>query len=78
MPPLHPISGKRMRKLLLLLGFEEIRIRGSHHFFYKKTTGQTATVPIHGNEVLPVGLLRAILRDIELSVDVFDTYREQI
>lgn len=75
MPPLNPISGKKLRKLLLSLGFEEARVRGSHHFFIHEPTGKTATIPIHGNETLPTGIMRAILRDIELSVEEYEKLR---
>lgn len=75
MPPLHPISGKKLQRLLLNIGFEEIRVRGSHHFLFHKKTSRTTTVPIHGNETLPIGIMRAILRDIELSVDEYEKLR---
>jgi len=75
MPPLHPISGKKLRRLLLDLGFEEVRVHGSHHFFFHREKGRTATIPIHGNETLPIGIMRAILRDIELSIDEYEKLR---
>jgi predicted RNA binding protein YcfA (HicA-like mRNA interferase family) len=44
------------------------RTRGSH-IFLKHSDGRTTTVPVHAGETLGPGLLRAILRDSELSVD---------
>lgn len=44
------------------------RSRGSH-LFLRHPDGRTTTVPIHSGETIGPGLLRAILRDVELSVD---------
>ena len=37
--------------------------------FLKHEDGRATTVPIHSGETIGPGLLRAILRDVELSVD---------
>jgi len=34
MPRLNPLPAKKMVKILLKLGFQEIRAKGSHHFFF--------------------------------------------
>ena len=44
------------------------RTRGSH-VFLSHPDGRTTTVPVHSGETIGPGLLRAILRDVELSVD---------
>ena len=50
-------------------GFLVVRIRGSHHVLQK---GQLrTTVPVHGHEVLRIGTLRGILRDIEMTPSQF-------
>lgn len=77
MPKLVPISGKSMAKLLLKLGFVLLRSKGSHHFYYNENTGRSATIPIHKNEDLSVGLLKQILSDIGLSVEEYDKVRRQ-
>jgi len=77
MPRLHPLPARKMLKILLLLGFKEVRARGSHHFFFNVTTRKTATVPIHGNEYLSIGILKEILRDIELSVADYEKLRRR-
>ena len=78
MPPLHPIPAKRLVKILLYLGFQNIRIRGSHHFFFNPITRKTTTIPIHGNESLSIGILKEILRDIEISSEEYETLRRSI
>lgn len=78
MPKLHLIPTKKIVKILRHLGFQEIRVKGSHHFFFNPTTKKTATVPIHGNEYLSVGILKEILRDIELSSDEYEQLRQRL
>ena len=63
------LSGKDLIKILEKLGFELIRINGSHHRL-KHQDGRITTVPVHGNDDLPKGLIRKIIRDdlkMELS-----------
>ena len=75
MARLNPLPAKKMIKILHRLGFQEIRIRGSHHYFFHPITKRTATVPVHGNEYLSIGILKEILRDIELSVEEYEKLR---
>lgn len=71
MAKLSPISAKKLIKILLALNFEEIRRKGSHRFFYNHQDGFSAVVPDHGSEDIGIGLLRKILRDVNLGVDEF-------
>jgi predicted RNA binding protein YcfA (HicA-like mRNA interferase family) len=75
MPRLVPVPAKKILKLLLAHGFVILRITGSHHFLLNKSTNKTTTIPVHSNEELGQGLLRKILRDIDMSVEVFETLR---
>lgn len=58
------ISGKEFARLLESHGWSLQRINGSHHIYFK--TGSSVpvrkSVPIHGNEVLKVGLLRHLMK----------------
>lgn len=78
MARLNLVSGKKMIKILLFLGFKQLRVKGSHHFFFNSTTGKTATVPIHKNENLSIGVLKEILRDIELPMDDYERLRQKL
>ncbi|MBU3918500.1 type II toxin-antitoxin system HicA family toxin [Patescibacteria group bacterium] len=78
MTRLNLLPAKKMVKILLKLGFQEIRVKGSHHFFFNSSTGKTATLPIHGNEYLSIGILKEILRDIELSLDDYEKIRKKV
>ena len=57
------------------LGFQHIRTYGSHKFFFNDQTKQTTVIPFHGNKEISIGLLKKILRDIELSVEDFEKLR---
>lgn len=69
MPKLPVLSGKQLLKLLQKNGFVVVRQKGSHVFIENKDAGLTTVIPLHGNEDLGKGLLKAILNDLELSVD---------
>lgn len=67
------LSGKEFIKLLQHLGFEIIRINGSHYRL-KHQDGRVTTIPVHKNDDLPKGLMRKIIReDLELELDIFET-----
>lgn len=61
-------KGKEVVRALERAGFSVERTRGSH-VFLKHSDGRVTSVPVHSRETLGPGLLRAILRDIEMSVD---------
>jgi predicted RNA binding protein YcfA (HicA-like mRNA interferase family) len=68
MTRLPRIKGRELVRALESAGFTVDRTRGSH-LFLKHADGRATTVPIHSGETIGPGLLRAILRDVEISVD---------
>lgn len=76
MSKLTIITDKQMVKLLIFLGFVRVRQKGSHVFF-AHPDGRATVVPCH-NEDLGRGLLRKILKDIDLSVSEYERLREKI
>ena len=66
MSKLPKISGKELCKILEKLGFYKEYGKGSHVKF-RHSDGRRTVVPVHGNEDLGKGLLREILRQINLS-----------
>ena len=65
------ISGKDLIKLLQRMGFVLLRTNGSHHRL-RHPDGRVTTVPVHGNDDLPKGLLRKIIReDLKLTMEEF-------
>jgi predicted RNA binding protein YcfA (HicA-like mRNA interferase family) len=59
-----------MEKVLLQLGFESVRQKGSH-VLYRHPDGRTTTLPNHPGRDLARPLTREILREIELTPEQF-------
>jgi predicted RNA binding protein YcfA (HicA-like mRNA interferase family) len=78
MPKLNLLPAKKMAKILRHLGFQEMRVGGSHHFFSNPITKETACVPIHGNDYLSIGIIKEILRDIDLSIEEYEKLRQKV
>ena len=64
-PVLKP---REVAALLLAHGFAEVRQRGSHKQF-RHPDGRCTTVPFHGSRDISPTLLRAIARDVHLTID---------
>ena len=62
------VTGKALILALRKIGFEVLRINGSHHFL-RHPDGRTTVVPVHSGETLGPGLLSKILRDTEQTRD---------
>ena len=67
----------RMERVLLSLGFQPVRQKGSH-VFYHHPDGRTTTVPNHPGRDLARPLIREILREIELTPEQFQRQLEKI
>ena len=61
-------TGKQLIAALKRLGFEQIRVRGSHHYL-RHPDGRSTVVPVHAGETIGQGLLSKILRDCEIDRD---------
>ena len=76
MSKLKLVDARRMEKLLFRLGFEKVRQKGSHAF-YRHPDGRVTTVPHHKGRMLARPLIREILREIEITVDDYNSYLEK-
>ena len=74
MTRLPRVSGKAVVRALERAGFVLVHIRGSHHYLRRPGAQQLVCVPVHGNRDLPLGTLRAILRQAGLSADELALY----
>lgn len=70
MSALRPLKPKKVLKLLEKLGFLVVRQRGSH-IRLKHADGRKTTVPVHSGDEIGRGLLRKILREIEVPPEEF-------
>ncbi|MDD4627717.1 MAG: type II toxin-antitoxin system HicA family toxin [Syntrophomonas sp.] len=68
------ISPKEMVSVLKQLGFEEIRQTGSHKLF-NRPDGRNTVIPMHSKD-LKRGLIKAILKDIGLSIEDYERIRK--
>jgi len=64
------LGGEEVVKILQGIGFEKIRQKGSH-VYLKHPDGRCTVVPIHKGKDIDRGLLRKIIRDVELSYQDF-------
>jgi predicted RNA binding protein YcfA (HicA-like mRNA interferase family) len=63
------ISGKKLCKIVEKLGWQLKRVTGSHHIYTKENKEEILVIPIHGNRDLPVGTLKKIMKDADLTED---------
>jgi predicted RNA binding protein YcfA (HicA-like mRNA interferase family) len=71
------LSARKIIKVLENLGFKVVRQKGNHIQF-KHIDGRFTTVPNHPGKDVGRGLLRKILRDIELSPEEFSKHMSLI
>jgi len=70
-PKLPRVDCQQLIRALKRAGFEEQRQRGSHLHLRRVSDGRRVTVPVHKGRMVPVGTLRAILRDADISIEEF-------
>jgi predicted RNA binding protein YcfA (HicA-like mRNA interferase family) len=71
------VDFKTMEKILLKIGFEPIRQRGSH-VFYRHKNGKVTIVPNHHGKDIAKPLIREILREIGLTPEQFKKDLEEL
>lgn len=71
MTTIPTVSFRELIRMVKNLGFQPIRQKGSHIRFIH-TDGRKTTIPDHGSNDVPHGLLLKIIRnDLEMDVDTF-------
>lgn len=73
MPELRGWSGRDVIAVLMKMGFEWVRTKGSHAVL--KSGSNTCIVPLHGE--LDVGTLRSVLRQAKVSSTEFLAYAKR-
>ena len=70
MPRLRRLSGQEVVDILTRLGFEVIRIKGSHHRlrYAGESNACYTSVPVHGKTPLPTGTLKSIYRQASACI----------
>jgi len=67
------IKAAGLEKILLKLGFERKRQKGSH-VSYRHPDGRATTVPFHSGKDIPRKLLRRILKQADISIDEYNEF----
>lgn len=70
MTRLPTLTSTRLVKILHKLGFHSSHQKGSH-LLLAHSDGRTTVVPMHKGEDIGRGLLRKILRDIQIEPEEF-------
>ena len=70
-PKLPRVDCQQLVRALSRAGFERQRQRGSHLHLRRASDGKRVTVPVHKGRLVPIGTLRAVLREADISVDEF-------
>jgi predicted RNA binding protein YcfA (HicA-like mRNA interferase family) len=71
MSRLPRLTGKEIVRALASAGFEDARVKGSHHFL-QHADGRVTVVPVHPGETIGPGLMVKILRDCDMSNEEFE------
>jgi predicted RNA binding protein YcfA (HicA-like mRNA interferase family) len=71
MARLSSLTARKVVRALKRAGFVEDRQKGSHLVLIQPETKARTVVPVHPGRTIKEPLLRAILRDANLSVDAF-------
>lgn len=68
-PHLPAVKPREMTRALEKMGFQLIRKSKGSHWQFEHPDGRRTTIPMHKGKDIGPGLLRKILRDIELDGD---------
>ncbi len=71
MAKLPSLTARKVVRALKRAGFVEDRQRGSHLMLIHPETKARTTVPVHPGRTIKEPLMRAIIRDANLSLDEF-------
>ena len=71
MAKLPALTARKVIQALKRAGFVEDRQKGSHLMLFHEETQARTVVPIHPGRTIKEPLLRAIVRDANLSADEF-------
>lgn len=61
------IPGKRLCRIVEKKGWTLKKITGSHHIYQKPGVDKILSIPVHKNEDLKIGTLKALIKTAELT-----------
>jgi predicted RNA binding protein YcfA (HicA-like mRNA interferase family) len=64
-------SGRKIIRVFKKAGWVLDRIEGSQHILVKEGAEEILVVPVHGNKLIKVGLLKGLIKDAGLTNEDF-------
>ena len=64
-----PLKAKELIKILMVVGFTQDHIEGSHCILRRDIDRKKIVVPLHGSQPLGKGITHAILKQADLTPD---------
>jgi len=61
------VSGKRLCKIVEQKGWVLRKITGSHHIYENSEVDKILSIPVHRNQDLKIGTLKALMKTANLS-----------
>lgn len=61
------VSGKKLCKIVEQKGWTLRRVKGSHHIYENSEREEILSIPIHRNQDLKIGTLKALMKIAQLS-----------
>ncbi len=66
------VSAKALCKIVERYGWNLKRITGSDHIYAKEGVSVILSIPVHSNRDLPVGTLKGLLKDADITEEDLD------
>ncbi|HEX9945246.1 MAG TPA: type II toxin-antitoxin system HicA family toxin [Thermoanaerobaculia bacterium] len=63
------LTGRELCRLLERHGWSLLRVHGSHYIYGRSGSRVRLSVPVHGNQVLKIGLLKHLLKQAGIPED---------
>lgn len=76
MTRLPKVTASQTIKVITKIGFTLSRQHGSHKI-YKNKEGKRVTVPYHGKKILQYKVLKSILQDAAITIEIFEQLLKQ-
>lgn len=61
------VSGRKLCRIVERKGWQLKRVTGSHHIYEKSDDQKILSIPIHRNQDLKIGTLRALMKIADLT-----------
>ena len=61
------ISGKKLCKVVEKNGWKLKKVTGSHHIYLKSGVNKILSIPVHKNQDLKIGTLKALMKIANLT-----------